>query len=59
MASPGQPPLLALVDELLAEQGRLQTPVVAASAAYDRHTAGLRLPAPGPQLIPLTAPGPG
>src|SRR3954471_21084878 len=54
-----EPALLALVDELLAEQGRLQTPAVRASAAYDQNQrvnpAGIEFKS----LIPLTAPGPG
>jgi len=54
-----QPPLLALVDELLSEQSRLQTPVVAASRAYDQSQTGILRAAFSPQLIPLTAPGPG
>ena len=54
-----QPPLLSLVDELLAEQGRLQTPVVRASIAYDQAISGFQRPALRPQLIPLTAPAPG
>ena len=52
MLTANQPPLLALVDELLAEQGRLQTPVARFSAA----------PGLAPvyrDLIPLTKPGPG
>ncbi len=52
MVADNQPPLLALVDELLAEQGRLQTPVARFSAA----------PGNAPvyrDLIPLTKPGPG
>ncbi len=59
MVAPRQPPLLALVDELLAEQGQLQTPVVHASRAYDRAASGLQRSAFSPQLIPLSAPGPG
>jgi len=54
-----QPPLLDLVEELLAEQGKLQTPVVRASVAHDQYAAGIKRPAFDVQLIPLTAPGPG
>lgn len=54
-----QPPLLALVDELLAEQGRLQTPVARASIAYDQ-VSNFKSPISNYQsLIPLTAPAPG
>ncbi len=56
MVAPRQPPLLALVDELLAEQGRLQTPVARFSAGQEN---GSSLTALRSQLIPLTAPGPG
>ncbi|MFZ5496658.1 MAG: DmsC/YnfH family molybdoenzyme membrane anchor subunit [Verrucomicrobiota bacterium] len=59
VAPRNQPPLLALVDELLAEQGRLQTPVIRASIAHGQHVAGAPRPALSTQLIPLTAPGPG
>lgn len=59
MAPNPQPPLLDLVEELLAEQGRLQTPVMRASVAHDQYAAGLRATARSAQLIPLTAPGPG
>lgn len=59
VAPRNQPPLLALVDELLAEQGRLQTPVVAASQAYDQSKTQNPRSNIFPQLIPLTAPGPG
>ena len=54
-----QPPLLALVDELLAEQGRLQTPVVRAAEAYAQAQRGLLLAPTHAALIPLTQPGPG
>ncbi|MDQ5979691.1 MAG: formate dehydrogenase iron-sulfur subunit [Verrucomicrobiota bacterium] len=54
-----QPPLLELVEELLAEQGRLQTPVVVASHAYDQSKIENPKSKIFPQLIPLTAPGPG
>lgn len=54
-----QPALLALVDELLADQGRLQTPVARASIAHDQ-VSNLQSPISNYQsLIPLTAPGPG
>ena len=67
MFAPRQPPLLDLVDELLADQGRLQTPVVGANAAHNRYKSGSQLSAPAlslsnglsSQLIPLSAPGPG
>lgn len=59
MVAPKQPPLLDLVDELLAEQGRLQTPAARASAAHDRYVAGAPRSALSTQLIPLTAPAPG
>ena len=59
MFAPRQPPLLDLVDELLAEQGRLQTPVVGANAAHNRYKSGSQLSALSSQLIPLSAPGPG
>lgn len=59
MVAPSQPPLLALVDELLAEQGRLQTPAARAGIAHDQ----ARPPGTGPaafhSLIPLSAPPPG
>ena len=51
LASPENLPLLA---ELLADQQRLQTPVARFAAAHEA-----RLPPPGRQLIPLTAPQPG
>jgi formate dehydrogenase iron-sulfur subunit len=54
-----QPPLLTLVEELLAEQSRLQTPVARASIAHDQYASGLQHSALSVQLIPLTAPGPG
>lgn len=54
-----QPPLLALVDELLAEQGRLQTPVVQASVAHDQATNFKSGVSNFQSLIPLTTPGPG
>lgn len=54
-----QPELLNLVEELLAEQNRLQTPVAKASVAHDQFVAGSHRSALSSQLIPLTAPGPG
>jgi len=54
-----QPALLSLVEELLAEQNRLQTPVARASVAHDQYAAGSRASAVSSQLIPLTKPGPG
>ncbi len=59
MVAPRQPPLLALVDELLAEQGRLQTPVALAAQAYDQSKIENPKSKIWPSLIPLTAPGPG
>jgi formate dehydrogenase iron-sulfur subunit len=59
VAPRNQPPLLALVEELLAEQSRLQTPVARASVAHDQYTSGTPRSALSAQLIPLTAPGPG
>ena len=53
-----QPELLSLVEELLAEQNRLQTPVARASIAHDQYSSGLQHSALSVQLIPLTAPGP-
>jgi formate dehydrogenase iron-sulfur subunit len=55
--APSRPPLLDLVDELLAEQGRLLTPVVHAARAK-RHAAPDRT-ASFRTLLPLSAPGPG
>jgi formate dehydrogenase iron-sulfur subunit len=54
-----QPPLLALVDELLAEQSRLQTPVARASIAHDQIVDRKSEIVNFQSLIPLTAPGPG
>ncbi len=54
VASPESFPLLA---ELLAEQGRLDTPVARFSTAHEGRDPGAA--ALAPQLIPLTAPGPG
>lgn len=59
VAPTSQPPLLALVDELLAEQGRLQTPVVRAAEARDRNHDGRFNSRRHADLIPLTAPLPG
>ncbi|AOS46174.1 Anaerobic dimethyl sulfoxide reductase chain B [Lacunisphaera limnophila] len=54
-----QPPLLNLVEELLAEQSRLQTPVARASIAHDQ-LSSLRSQISNYQsLIPLSTPGPG
>jgi formate dehydrogenase iron-sulfur subunit len=58
LAPPKQPPLLDLVDELLAEQGRLQTPVVAASRAHDRLSNLTSQISNYQSLIPLTTPAP-
>lgn len=54
-----QPSLLALVEELLAEQSRLQTPAAKAGVAYDQYASGVPRPAFSTQLIPLSQPGPG
>lgn len=54
-----QPALLNLVEELLAEQGRLQTPVAKASIAHDQYTAGVPRSSLSTQLLPLSQPGPG
>ncbi|HWA25934.1 MAG TPA: DmsC/YnfH family molybdoenzyme membrane anchor subunit [Lacunisphaera sp.] len=59
VAPKNQPPLLALVDELLAEQGRLQTPVVRAAEAYDRAQRGQFNSKTHADLIPLTKPAAG
>lgn len=48
----------SLIDELLAEQQRLQTPVARFAGAHDRGDAA-RISAFSVQLLPLTAPGPG
>jgi Fe-S-cluster-containing dehydrogenase component/DMSO reductase anchor subunit len=53
---PGQP-LHDFLAELLAEQGRLQTPVARLAALHDVGPSALQ--AFRPSLIPLTAPGPG
>jgi len=54
-----QPALHSLVEELLAEQNRLQTPVARASIAHDQYTSGSQRSALSSQLTPHTAPGPG
>lgn len=59
MSAPSQPPLLDLVDELLAEQGRLQTPAARASHALDQSRIENPRSKIFADLIPLTAPGPG
>jgi formate dehydrogenase iron-sulfur subunit len=51
-------PLGSFLDELLAEQGRLQTPVALASRAYDQSKIGTR-DSKISSLISLTRPGPG
>ncbi len=53
---PQRQPTLALIDELLAEQSRLQTPVAKFSVAHD---SGSQLSALRSQLIPLSKPRPG
>jgi Fe-S-cluster-containing dehydrogenase component/DMSO reductase anchor subunit len=59
MSTPSQPPLLAMVDELLAEQGRLQTPVRRAAAAFDQSRIESLKSKIFSDLIPLSQPGPG
>ncbi|MBI2497270.1 MAG: dimethyl sulfoxide reductase anchor subunit, partial [Opitutae bacterium] len=59
IAPRNHPPLLALVDELLAEQGRLQTPAARASHVFDQIVNRKSEIANFQSLIPLTAPGPG
>lgn len=59
VAPPPRPPLLDLVDELLADQGRLLTPVVQAAAAFDRIQNPQAKPERFRTLLPLSAPGPG
>jgi formate dehydrogenase iron-sulfur subunit len=59
VAPRNQPPLLALVEELLAEQSRLQTPVAHASIAHDQIVSRKSEIVNYQSLIPLTAPGPG
>jgi formate dehydrogenase iron-sulfur subunit len=59
VAPRNQPPLLALVEELLAEQSRLQTPVARASVAHDQISNLKSQISNFQSLIPLTAPGPG
>ncbi len=55
MVSPNKNPTLALIDELLAEQSRLQTPVARFAAThFDTHHSTL-----SSQLIPLSKPKPG
>ena len=58
MVAPRQP-LHKFLDELLAEQGRLQTPVVGASQAFDQAALQKNEGKSFQSLIPLTAPGPG
>ena len=58
MSAPRKNPTLALIDELLAEQGQLQTPVARFSAGHDS-TSLSQLSALRSQLIPLSTPGPG
>ncbi len=52
-------PTLALIDELLAEQSRLQTPVVRAATAFDQIGSQNAAPKNFQSLIPLTKPRPG
>jgi formate dehydrogenase iron-sulfur subunit len=58
LVAPNKDPVRTLIDELLAEQQRLQTPVARFSEAHDRGAS----PALEPvyrDLIPLSKPGPG
>jgi formate dehydrogenase iron-sulfur subunit len=58
MVAPNKDPVRTLIDELLADQQRLQTPVARFSEAHDRGAS----PALEPlyrDLIPLSKPGPG
>ena len=55
VAPRNQHPTFALIDELLAEQGRLQTPVATFATAHDAGSLP-HLTALSKQLIPLTAP---
>lgn len=59
VAPRARPPLLALVDELLAEQNRLQTPVAQASQFHDQIINHKSEIVNFQRLIPLTAPAPG
>ena len=52
-------PLGPFLADLLAEQGRLQTPVVRASAAFDQIVNRKAEPVNFQSLIPLSRPGPG
>jgi len=58
MVAPRQP-LQNFLDELLAEQGRLQTPVTQASQAFDQVALQKTETKNFQSLIPLTKPGPG
>jgi Fe-S-cluster-containing dehydrogenase component/DMSO reductase anchor subunit len=58
MVAPRKDPALALLDELLADQQRLQTPVTRAALAYDVQPSAWRAER-FRELIPLTAPAPG
>ena len=60
MVAPRKPPLLALVDELLADQQTLQTPVARFSRLHEQdEIEAPALAAVYRDLIPLTQPGPG
>jgi len=59
VASPKKQPTLALIDELLAEQSRLQTPVVRAATAFDQLENRKSKIENFQSLIPLTKPRPG
>jgi formate dehydrogenase iron-sulfur subunit len=59
VAPPKKQPTLALIDELLAEQSRLQTPVVRAATAFDQIGSQNAAPKNFHSLIPLTKPRPG
>jgi len=58
VVAPRQNPTLALIDELLADQARLQTPAAQFATAHANGSAS-QLSTLSSQLIPLTAPRPG
>lgn len=58
VASPKKHPTLALIDELLAEQSRLQTPAARFANAHDSGSLA-QLTTARAQLIPLSSPQPG
>ena len=58
MVAPRKNPTFALIDELLAEQGKLQTPAARFSTAHDSGSHS-PLATRHSSLIPLSTPGPG